>query len=111
MASLGERFKDLRTSRNWSQKKLAEVLDIEQQEVSRIETDKVKQLSTDLLHKIYVEFGDINYLFGESQSLRVSDPGPIEDPKNSFIKWMTAIERDLSSIKKQVTTLALQANK
>ena len=63
--TIHERIGDLRTSQGWSQKKLSEISGIVTSQLSRIESGKIENISSDILIKLSNAFGvSSDYILG-----------------------------------------------
>ena len=63
--TIGERIADLRISRNWNQKELAKKIGIAASQLSRIESDKLKTISSDTLIQLSrVFYVSTDYILG-----------------------------------------------
>ena len=72
--SLGKKIKTLRGKRNMNQKRLAEISQITQATISRIESGQVKELKSEALKRLAVALGvPVDYLVGRTNELTPTD--------------------------------------
>lgn len=86
-----DRIVDLRTSKKWNQKELAERIEIAASQLSRIENGETKTISSDILVKLAREFGvSTDYILGLTtvsvpKSYDISELGLSEDSVKGLV--------------------------
>lgn len=83
----GERIRELRMAKNWSQTEFAEKIGQSKQTVYKYETNKVTNIPSDVIEKIASVLGTTpSYLFGweDSEQNKPSEP-PARDPLDEKI--------------------------
>ena len=86
-----ERIGDLRTNKGWSKKKLAEILDIEPSQISRIESGETQNVSNDILIRMAKAFRvSTDYILGLTtvstpKSYEISELGLSEDAVKNMV--------------------------
>jgi transcriptional regulator with XRE-family HTH domain len=72
--TLGQKIRELRQNRGMSQEQLAEISEIKQATVSRVETGQVRDVKGEVLYKLAKAIGvTVGYLAGEVHSMKETD--------------------------------------